>query len=263
MISEVCSEATWQPILQLYLVLPSLLCFNYTELFDLNIVMAAQNLPKLQIWSIITSCLSLAWSFNSYQATSKNGALDFNSNPVGRMILFAYCACFIFSRLFTFVFFAYSCGDGQLWPLALFILLHTLLMAFIHWKTTKHIPTNDRVRWKKAQIFYQCILNGISNLYMHNKILPLPDKNKPDTKVEGPRNGILVDVIIFVESAIIILIAFLMIEGIPLYLLLAVGVAYMVGLLFKVVYFKFFHIWKDTNTVKDKVSQEHWPNCCC
>ena len=114
-ISEVCSEATFQPILQLYLLLPKLMCINYESLIDLNNL--TTEISELQFWSIVTSCLSLAWSFNVSQAVMKNGALDFGTNFMGRLVLLMSCLFQISSRLFIVVLLAYSCGDGNFWPI--------------------------------------------------------------------------------------------------------------------------------------------------
>ena len=40
----------------------------------------------LQIYSIVSSVVSLAWSFTTYEAIQKKGALDFSFNPLGRIV---------------------------------------------------------------------------------------------------------------------------------------------------------------------------------
>ena len=133
-ISEVCSEATFQPLLQLYLLMPTLACFNYSELLETNLTDFSKELPKLQFLSVITSCLALAWSFNSYQATTVNGALDFSSNLPGRLVLLASCVCQISSRLVIFVIFAFTWGEGNLWPMMASTVLHMLVMAIMFFR---------------------------------------------------------------------------------------------------------------------------------
>ena len=64
-ISEVCSEATFQPLLQLYLLLPQIMFFEYSKFSDMSVDDFANNVPELQLWSILTSCLALAWSFST------------------------------------------------------------------------------------------------------------------------------------------------------------------------------------------------------
>ena len=45
------------------------------------------NDESLKLYSIISSVLSLAWSFTSYEAIQQKGALGFDINPVGRISL--------------------------------------------------------------------------------------------------------------------------------------------------------------------------------
>ena len=89
---EVCSEASFQPLFQLYLFLPTLMIsFNQTDDNAFNTNQSVNDwidkVSKLQFWSILTSCISLAWSFNFYQSVKKRGALGFGSNAIGRIIL--------------------------------------------------------------------------------------------------------------------------------------------------------------------------------
>ena len=97
-ISEVCSEASFQPLLQLYLLLPQIMFFEYSKMFEGTVSDFFNDVPELQFWSILTSCLALAWSFSSYQATKMNGALDFTSNFAGRLVLLLSCICQISAR---------------------------------------------------------------------------------------------------------------------------------------------------------------------
>ena len=122
------------------------------------------NLRNLQFWSILTSCISLAWSFTLYQSIKKRGALDFDANPLGRLILLFSNIFQISSRLVAFVLFAYSWGDGNFWPAFVFVLLHILAMAGFHFEA-KDKETFKKIESKRMAIF-QSLLNGISNLYI-------------------------------------------------------------------------------------------------
>jgi hypothetical protein len=42
---------------------------------------------SLQTYSIVSSVVSLAWSFSTYEANQKKGALDFSSNPIARIVI--------------------------------------------------------------------------------------------------------------------------------------------------------------------------------
>ena len=113
---------------------------------------------NLQFWSRLTSCISLAF----YQSIKKRGALDFDANPLGRLILLFSNIFQISSRLVAFVLFAYSWGDGNIWPAFVFVLVHILAMAAFHFEV-KDKETFRMVESKRMAIF-QSILNGISNL---------------------------------------------------------------------------------------------------
>lgn len=241
-ISEVCSEATFQPLLQLYLLMPTLVCFNYSKLLETNLSNFSMEVPKLQLWSVITSCLALAWSFNSYQATTMNGALDFSSNLTGRLVLLASCICQISSRLVIFVMFAFTWGEGNLWPMMAATVLHMLAMAFIHWKT-RYCPPN----WTRQRVFYQCIINGISNLYLHNDIVARKGEDRMYNQKLGVRDTklLLVNGIIFIENILIVLVAFFHPSqiGIPTVLLFSVIGVHTSGLLLMLIYYQQLHIW--------------------
>ena len=168
---EVCSESSFQPLIQLYLYLPTLVIsiFRPSKVFSTNktIKDTFTNVKTLQIWSIITSCLSLAWSFTFYQSVKKNGALGFGANPVGRVFLMASNIFQIATRLLVFVLLAYSCGDGNFWPAFSAVCFHIVCMAALSLFAEE--------KWRRSEV-WQAILNGISNLYIHNLILPLPTK---------------------------------------------------------------------------------------
>ena len=70
---EVCIESSFQPLLQLYLLLPKLInyfeCEFYKEILEKPILETFSTESVLQFWSVITSVLALAWSFNFYKVT--------------------------------------------------------------------------------------------------------------------------------------------------------------------------------------------------
>ena len=254
---EVCSESSFQPLLQLYLFLPTLLVsfrtFGATVSFDQKATDLFFNIKSLQFWSILTSCLSLSWSFTVYQSLKKRGALDFGANPLGRIFLLFSNICQISSRLLAFVLLAYACGDGNFWPAFLFVILHILAMS------AAHFEAKDKESWRKidskAGAIFQSILNGISNLYMNNLILPLPPKEK---KKQVKRNNrsfkrqLAVDGTFLVENLAIILFAALRLDVNDVWpLLVFVFLGQLFGTLLKVIYYKFFHIWSSILHMKD------------
>ena len=229
------------------------MCFDYANIGNEKLADFIGEVPDYQIWSITSSCLALAWSFNTYQATRMNGALDFTKNPAGRITLLLSCICQISSRLVILVTFAYICGPGNFWPMILGIVLHMLLMAMIHYFTRNDTKANEGIFGKKLQVFYQCLINGISNLYLHNNIIPLESSSdkkekkgangpsdqeaKTEEKDEVPRDWkqIIVDGIIFTENVIIVAVAYLKSHlGFPTVFLVGVILTHTTGLLLKV-----------------------------
>ena len=260
---EVCSESSFQPLLQLYLFLPTLLVsfrtFSATVSFDQREKDISFNVSSLQFWSILTSCLSLSWSFTVYQSLKKRGALDFGANPLGRIFLLFSNICQISSRLLAFVLLAYACGDGNFWPAFVFVLIHILIMSFAHFEA------KDKESWKKmnmgsaaaaaAAAIFQSVLNGISNLYMNNLILPLPPKEKKKQVKQSNRSfkrQLAVDGTFLVENLAIILFAALRLDVNDVWpLLVFVFLGQLCGTLLKVLYYKFFHIWSSILHMKD------------
>ena len=243
---EVCSESSFQPLLQLYLFLPTLIV-SFRNLgtevsFDQSANDFVSSLSNLQFWSILTSCISLAWSFTFYQSIKKRGALDFDANPLGRLILLFSNIFQISSRLVAFVLFAYSWGDGNFWPAFVFVLFHILVMAAFHFEVEDEES--------KGMAVYQSILNGISNLYVNNLMHPLPSKWKK--KYQNKRSfkrQLIVDILFVVENFTIILLAGLVlnIDEVWPFLVFA-PLAQLCGLLLKVIYYRFLHIWSSILT---------------
>ena len=270
-IIEICSEATFQPLLQLYLLLPNLVYFDYHDLVKKDLSTFFSDVPRLQFWAIFTSCMSLSWSFNAYQTSKKTGALDFDANLWGRLVLLASCICLITSRLFVFVFLAYCFGDGQFYPMVAVVVGHMLLMACFHRfttntfniKTTFVFVTNKTLQYS-LQVFYQCLLNGVSNIFLYNDILALPSDeedvtrrqkrpNKEESKITAfvkEWKQPIVDTIFVLESLIIIVISLCLVEGLPMSLVIMVVVLHILGLLLKVFYYKSLHIWSGVSKIK-------------
>ena len=243
---EVCTESSFQPLLQLYLFLPTLLLTFRTlgqkVSFDQSTKEFFSNVSHLQFWSIFSSCLSLAWSFTFYQSLKKRGALDFGVNALGRILLLLANVLQISSRLVCFVLFAYSWGAGNIWPAFFFVLLHIIVMSIFH--TYKDIKS-CQLNWTAV---FQGLLNGIGNLYMYNLILPLPSEEKKKQLIKSNKHTfndqLIVDVLFAVENMAIIVIASVCLNVDDVWsLLVFVFAGQLGGLLLKGLYYRFFHIW--------------------
>ena len=95
---------------------------------------------------------------------------------------------------------------------------------------------------------FQGVLNGISNLYMYNLILPLPSKEKKKQLIKRNErtfnDQLIVDGLFAVENLAIIVIASVCLNiGDVWPLLVFVFSGQLCGLLLKGLYYRFFHIW--------------------
>ena len=176
---EVSLESSFQPTVQLYLLLPSLI--NQLTNSDVNkidiklfTVCKEQGIPILQAdqtISIITSILSLSWCFTSYHATLKRGALDKDLAALFyRAVLFLSVLFQIIGRLFILVFFSYSFGPGRYFPLLIFIGAHIIVMSALHF-----VFSDAKKYWVKGgflnlSCFHYLLGNGLANIYIHNWI---------------------------------------------------------------------------------------------
>ena len=128
---EVCIESSFQPLLQLYLVLPTLIqyfdCLSSDELIEFSLADTLMSIPALQFLSVITSVIALSWSINFYKVTQKHGALDLNVNFSGRICLQISTFLQISCRLLTFVLLSYCFGPGNFWPMIAILQLHIFI----------------------------------------------------------------------------------------------------------------------------------------
>ena len=262
-IIEVSIEASFQPLLQLYLLLPTLLDLDllsgnqFLALFSITEVVG--EFQRVQFWSIMTSMISLSWSFTFYQAVQKNGALDFGSNPAGRVMLILANFLQISSRLLALILYAYTFGDGNFWPMIASVMVHILLMSGLHYYTSDewHLET---FKHRPLKIIYHCLINGICNLYLHNWIVQInktvdrtatntkksmTNKQKRKTKKNGTGfRQLLFDTIFIVENLLILITSYLILDYEICYqLFVFVALSQYFGIALKSIYYWKFHIW--------------------
>jgi hypothetical protein len=80
-------NAIFQPLLQIYLLLPCVIARMSCQQSSNVIPLSEFFTGSLQTYSIVSSVVSLAWSFSTYEANQKKGALDFSSNPIARIVI--------------------------------------------------------------------------------------------------------------------------------------------------------------------------------
>ena len=71
----------------MYLLLPCLIAKLSCQKSSHVVSVAEFFTGSLQVYSIVSSVVSLAWSFSTYEANQKKGALDFSSDPIGRIVV--------------------------------------------------------------------------------------------------------------------------------------------------------------------------------
>ena len=276
---EVCIESSFQPLLQLYLVLPTIIqyfeCLSNHKSIEYSHALHeyADNIltiSRLQFWSVITSVVCLSWSVNFYKITQKHGALDLNVNFSGRICLQVSTFLQISCRLLAFVLLAYCFGPGNFWPMVAILQLHILLMAILHYFITEERQFKD---WysnpmKNLRLLHHCLLNGVGNIYLHNRITYMDFRTAKERmklqviKHSYQETGIptfwrqaIFNAIFVSENIIIIILVCTVIPGIvPLPLLIFVPIGHLLGIILNIAYYMFFHLWKDMLTLERHIS---------
>eukprot|EP00092_Neocalanus_flemingeri_P007968 GFUD01008596.1.p1 GENE.GFUD01008596.1~~GFUD01008596.1.p1 ORF type:complete len:1107 (-),score=154.31 GFUD01008596.1:37-3357(-) len=243
---EVCSESSFQPLLQMYLLLPQIARFwegNFVIHSKFTVI--AGSVESLQFWAVATSVLSLANSFTNYHVVRKRGALDFIVNPAGRMLLCLSGLLQIISRITVLVLYAYCWGPGNFWQMFTSVLIHILLMSVLHFVTSNVWHSEHR----NFRLIYNCLINGISNLYLHNMIL-MEDtyKKKRQTPVSTFRRQVIFDVIFVIENGIMLGMVHFRTPQLDVQkrLLLSIFVGHVTGLIMKWIYYSLFHLWRNS-----------------
>ena len=263
---EVCVESSFSGILQWYTVLPQLLFYFYgflekQEETDFSVTLSSV--------SFTFSVFSLAWSFTSFSAEQKNGALDISWNLVSRMMLFLSNLLLIFARMNSLVLFMYYHGPGQFYPGMLWLFGHVLLMMFIHgftlryfvvYKENRSLVTQNSNANKCQETFmyylngfYVCLLNGLANIFICNSInISIKNYNFLGMKKRKTfYRQLFGDLIFLIQNAIMVGLG-LTVDIKPFnnsrtakYISSSILTCHMVGLVLKILYYKYFHIWKD------------------
>ena len=260
---EVCIESSFQPLLQLYILLPTLLCQleNPKELLALvSLSEVFEKVERIQFWSVLTSVVSLSWSFSHYQSVQKKGALDFGSNPIGRMLLLLANLLQITSRLLALVLYAYQFGAGNFWPMILSVMIHICLMSLLHYKTSDEWKM-DTFKGKPYKIGYHCLINGISNLYLHNRIVHINIASSELRKAQHKNvrrisRQLACDIILVVENGLILIKSYAQLHSfLPNGLLPFIAISQFLGILLKFIYYDKYHIWKNAFDYESSVQQ--------
>ena len=263
-IIEVAIESSFQPLLQLYLLLPFLIkrfgCFlKIQNLASLTLDDLFGTLQRIQFWSVFTSIISLAWSFTYYQSIKKRGALDFGANAVGRILLLLANFLQICSRLIALVLCAYCFGPGNFWPMIVSVAIHILVMSILHYVTVSENNFDGNEKDGKnsksketetscmdgIKTVYHCFINGVCNLYLHMEIMKISSENELSNHRGTLSRQVIFDMIFFLENAFIVCMSYIALPtDLPIQLLIFIMISQVSGFVMKWIYYYYFHIWK-------------------
>jgi hypothetical protein len=256
-VMEVSLESSFQPTIQLYIMLPVLMRSLTAQTFTFKVFTVCKDKEKFpmlktdQTISIVTSILSLAWCFTTYHATMKRGALDRDLAALFyRAVLFLSVLFQILGRLFILVLFSYNFGPGMYFPLLIFLGCHIVLMTMLHF-----VFSDAKRYWVKGgflnlSFFHYMIGNGLANIYIHNWIRMDPlliPHSKPLQHVSTLMRQLVFDLVFVVENVVLLSIAL----NSPIKELhenkVAIGIFLLaftfIGLILKAVYYRYLHIW--------------------
>ena len=184
---EVNVESAFEPIVQGYIIFPYMFIMarkvaKMIQMGDGFIKFETQCFTTMeisQIFSILSSIASLAWSYSEYQSVRKNDLLFITESPFTRIFMVIYMLLQIMSRLLAFQVFAYYWQPGYLYPIICFILGHMLVSGIIH-----IVFSEDLLYFKKKEygkFWHNVLMNSLANIYFHNYIR-MDERPEIDTK---------------------------------------------------------------------------------
>eukprot|EP00092_Neocalanus_flemingeri_P002492 GFUD01002668.1.p1 GENE.GFUD01002668.1~~GFUD01002668.1.p1 ORF type:complete len:898 (+),score=192.55 GFUD01002668.1:90-2783(+) len=258
-LTEVCIESTFISILNWYDILPTILLEVDSSVYS------ADNRISLSTVSFLTSIVSLAWSFTSYVAEQKDGALALTWDPVSRLVLFVSNLLLIFARLNCLVLFAFYFGPGNIHQVMLFLLCHIIFMMAIHaYNVLRYMSVETNQNETNTicfigRLFYVSLLNGLANVFINNFVnVSLNNQKTLGKKKKKSFYRQTVGDLIFLLENIICVVFGCLTDVDPInnpitmtYFVSIVFTCHIVGLLLKIFYYKILHLWADLTPTFD------------
>jgi hypothetical protein len=285
-IIEACTEASFQPLLVLYMALPDIIqIFAHAEEdtdCDAPVLQGIRKYQNIayqlvinpQIISIFGSIVSLVLSFDMYYETQKRGALGLAGNFYGRLIRLASTLLLVVSRLLALVLCAYCFGEGMFHPMLMLVVCHILLMSLIHyatsyeWEIDQTIRQNQTIRHQtkgdteevddliptslekikaNVSILYQCLINGIANLYIHNWIVKHTSRQFLAERKTTFLRQVIIDFIFAIENIFVVVMVLNSnlpyLKNLPRSILVIILLFHLLGIILKVIYYHAWHMW--------------------
>ena len=191
---ETSIEATFEPLVQGYIIFPSIINIT-TRLMnsvkvqttgDLEITFYLTSLEQAQLFSIVTSILSLAWCYSDYTSVRKHLQLDITISPFLRILMCIWMILLLVARLLAFMLFAVYWGPGNIYVLMVFAAIHVILALVIHLIFSEDIAFLKKGLYLK--FFHNVMLNACSSMFFHNYLrldeMPIDKK----LKIKGNAN---------------------------------------------------------------------------
>ena len=270
---EVCIESSFNALLQWYILLPTFLVrYHKYETLSPEI---EDTYFMITSTSFFFSIVSVAWSLTANTADQKKGALDMAWDPVPRMLLFLSNLFLVFSRINCLVIFMYYWGPGKFYPGMIAISLHVMIMMVIHFKSLAQIQDGKRTFRYLRHLFYVCFIHGFTNIMVNNfmKITLRADQELGKKPKNTRYRQFFTDTLFILENALFVSFGYGYGDTLMVYPLnqdvckrLLFGIFILccsvLGFLLKVIYYKFFHIWKElaisTHECKMKIRNVKW-----
>ena len=182
---ETSIEATFEPLVQGYIIFPSIInitnrlmhsvtvcnsnsvnCKDGQLKGDLNITFELSSLEQTQLFSIVTSILSLAWCYSDYTSVKKHLQLDITVSPFLRILMCIWMILLLVARLLAFMLFSVYWGPGEIKGLMVFAAVHVILALVIHLIFSEDIAFLKKGTYLK--FFHNVMLNAFSSMFFHN-----------------------------------------------------------------------------------------------
>lgn len=209
-IIEVCTEASLQPLLQLYLVLANLFVWNNEK----SVIQSRTNNENIRQWvdqfeavlefvtdeekrrmvSALASILAVAASYTSQYRHNKEQSVGI----IPTTVYFAYICLAVVNRILCFEMFAFFLGPGKFHIAMAAVAFHILLMTLIHFVFSDSVKQCKRRDdqliggwWRQLLlVVHNCLLNGLANIYIHNnlEIFVRYDNDKKPAKLEEEKS---------------------------------------------------------------------------
>ena len=272
---EVNVESAFEPIVQGYIIFPNIIdiaekvgkMVTIKQDGKVEVALEFTTVETAQLFSIITSIVSLAWNYSEYQSVKKNMLLDVTVSPFSRAIMFLYMIMHIIARLLAFQLFALFWGPGQLYPLVIFVVIHMFISSVVHVFFSEDLYYVRKGKYLK--FIHNMLMNAFATIYFHNylrmdempRLGPINqdaendfgDAQRPGLHISTFTRQLAFDILYFIEFVVLLGCGFsaqIVKDGyLGLYtdkFIWVVTTMTIFALILKFFYYNVLHIWRNT-----------------